>query len=232
MSKGILIVKKYISLIVLIFAAAGIGCQENISTKDNKQENNHVISPVSTTPTMSDYANKQANIEENQNRKTDKMDDENLISNSQIGKIHLGMTMKDILKIYPDAVLEIVSGTLDNASSDILVKAGGEKLFYFTTANFDDAETEQLPDETDKINFLMTDNSKYSTASDIKVGQTFGEAEKKYGKPKFFADDYFDFITFADKSIDKFAFYSVHKQKNPKNDYSPDAKITHIATGK
>jgi hypothetical protein len=143
------------------------------------------------------------------------------------------MTIKHVKRFYPNADFKIVSGTLDNAASDILVMENDEKLIYFTTENFDEVEMEQLPDESDKINFLMTDNPRFATAEGIKVGQTFGDAQNIYGKPKFFSSSIFDFITFDAPSVNKMAFYFVHKEANNSDRvYSPEKRITHIGTGK
>lgn len=207
-----------------------IGCRKSSSSENNngRENTNFAVAVQTPTPALN-KENKKVDFQKEEIKK-DKSDNEYLITNNSIGKIRLGMTMNDILKIYPDAKFKIVVGTLEEDTSDILATAGGKNLVYFTTDGFQDEETEVLPPKTDKIVFLMTDDPQYKTAEGIAVSQTFGDAERKYGKPKFYSNDYKDFISFEDKNINKAAFYSVHKNQN-KNNYSPEIKITHIAAG-
>lgn len=161
------------------------------------------------------------------------VDEDYLISNTQIGKIRLGMQLKEIKKLYPGATLKIVTGALDGVSSDIEVRQNGETLFYFTTNNFSEVETEELPDETDKIDFLMTNNKRFATAENIRVGQTFGNAQKVYGTPEFVNEAAYDFIVFKNAAIKSATFYNVHNEQTKTNkSYEPEAVITIIAIAK
>lgn len=238
MKKNIFAGNLFALFTVLFFVSVMQGCQQNNVASGNQfVKTKSTIEYASKTPTSENTIGKtdenfSGNTKMN-NTESIKTDNSNLITNKQIGKIHLDMTMKDIKRFYPKASFKIVSGTLDNVSSDILVTENGEKLFYFTTENFSEVETEELPEETDKIDFLMTDNPRFATGKGIKVGQTFGDAEKAYGKPKFFADSFFDFVTFNDVSVNKMTFYFVHKKANDSNRaYSLEQRITHIGTGK
>lgn len=215
------------------------GCQQSsvtggnqfVTTKPTVESSPGTQSSVNTIiNTNKDFSdNKKMN-----NTESIRIDSNNLITNTQLGKIRLRMTIKHVKRFYPNAHLKIVLGTLDNAASDILVMEKDEKLVYFTTENFDEVEMKQLPDESDKIDFLMTDNPRFVTAEGITVGRTFGDAEKIYGKPKFFSNSFFDFITFDNASVNKMAFYFVHHKEANNSDraYSPEMRITHIGTGK
>lgn len=190
--------------------------------KPNKKTNENIVADGNNSPQLKTNKNKAA---------ADSRD--YLITNTNLGKIRIGMQMKEIKKIYPNSKFKIVTSPLDSVTSEIEVTQNDEKLFFFTTENFSEVEEIEMPAETDKIFFLVIDNPHFATAQGIKVGQTFGDAEKAYGKPKFFSETSSDFISFENTAVESIVFYSIH-DKGEKSDkkYSPNAKITHIGLGK
>lgn len=192
------------------------------SNKASKKTNENIA--VGGTNSAPPTINEGKDVVENQ---------EYLITNTSLGKVRIGMQMKEIKKNYPNSKFKIATSPLDNITSDIEVTQTGEKLFSFTTENFSEVEEVEMPKDTDKIFFLITDNQRFATARGIKVGQTFGDAEKIYGKPKFFSEPSCDFISFENAAVESIVFYSVHN-KGEKSDkkYLPTAKITHIGLGK
>lgn len=175
-----------------------------------------------------------------------------LITNNSLGKIRVGSTFKDVKNGFPAAKFKIVKSPIDNITSLIEIISNGERLFYFSTENFSEVEEVELPAETDKVFYMVTDNERFVTTEKINVGQTFGDAEKVYGKYEFFNEENIDFISFEQSKIKRVVFYSVDNQKskdtndeniesaatssseNSKNSaqYSPIMQITHIGVGK
>lgn len=151
-----------------------------------------------------------------------------LITNEKLGKVPLGMQVKEIKKLCPGSKFKIVSGTLDGVSSDIEVSQNGDRLFFFTANGFSEVEEVELPKDNEKIGLLMTDDPIFETVEGINVDKTFGEAEKVYGKPTFNHDANYVFITFNNSVAKQFNFYSIDNGKNPNQTYSPDSMITHI----
>ncbi len=235
---------RFFKIALFIFPAFLItGCQSAVDQSNYQPElkdKSKVIQNSNAQKEANKTVSENTNAAENTfdeaktaNLNTVAADTSNLITNTGLGKIRLGAKVADIKKSYPDAAFKIVSGTLDDGVSDIEASRGGEKLFYFTTENFDETETVELPAQNEKIDFLLTDNPKFATAQGVKVGQTFGDAEKLYGKPKFFGELNYDFVVFDNPAVNKIAFYFVHAgEKQVDRDYSPKMRITHIGIGK
>lgn len=194
----------------------------NMPTQDNQnKKNNENVSDSQNPPSQ---ANTNAGVA---------VGSENLVTNTGLGSVRIGMQMKEIKRKYPDSTFKIVASPLDNVTSLVEVTQNGEKLFYFSTENFSDVEEIELPKDADKIFFLVTDNPRFATAEGIKVGQTFGDAEKIYGKAEFFNEQISNFISFKNSGVKNVVLYSVRAAQNEVDKkYAPNAKITHIGIGK
>lgn len=156
----------------------------------------------------------------------------NLITNTSVGKVRIGMQMKEIKRNYPNSQFKVATSPLDNITSFIEVVQNNERLFYFTTENFSDVEEVELPDEADKIFFITTDNPRFVTAEGVKVGQTFNDAKQVYGEPQSLGHPFTGSVSFRNQAVKGIVFFSAHHEVGENKEYSPELKITHISMGK
>ena len=105
--------------------------------------------------------------------------------------------------------------------------------------------TNTAPQDSDKITYIMTQNSRYKTKEGIKVGSTIKDAEAIYGKATLAYNtenesrEYVEFerfpsspsISFRPNSTDREGFagiYAENKSYNQTENYRDDAKIDTI----
>lgn len=108
--------------------------------------------------------------------RTPKPSEETLITPSQIGSVRLGMTFGELKQQYPQATYRVTP--LPDIPVAIAVTQSNEDLFYFVT---NAPLSNELPPDNAAIELILTNHSRYSTASGIKPGSSLAEATQAYG---------------------------------------------------
>lgn len=217
--------------LAFIFVCLNGGCAQNRLTAENRVTNLDINMSIQDNQNRNEKASVNKNLSSSGKTLKD-VDKDWLITNTALGNIKVGMQMKELKKFYPSIQYKIVVSPLDDITSVIEATQKGEKLFYFTTDNFSEVEDVELPKETDKIFLLATNNPRFATAQGVKIGNTFSEAEKVYGKSERFTQPSSNFVGFKNKAVENIVFYLTYdKSENETKDFSPDAKITYISVG-
>lgn len=190
--------------------------------------------------------NKQSDIDNNSvivtpSPNTETLDPKYIISSSGIGEAKLGMTLGELKQIVDkDTKFELKSSFMVDINA-IAVSKMDEIQYYIL---FSDNNN---PQDSDSINYLMTQNSNYYTEEGVKVGTKIKHAETIYGDANLSYNINYEsreYINFLDVTSDsnlsfrpnsakfKSGFAGIYPQElkeyNQTKEYQDDAKISTI----
>ena len=109
----------------------------------------------------------------------------NLITETSVGVVKLGMTVGEAEKVLPEG-LKLGPAPGDEGSTLIGVYEGDKLLFTIGSYEDDSRGEDELPsiNEKQKVEVMLIMDSRFKTAEGIQVGMPIAEVEKKYGKLK------------------------------------------------
>lgn len=164
-----------------------------------QSQKTQIESPTSkVAPNVSQVSNKQT------------VASEFLISPNGIGKAKLGMTLGQLRQIStPDTEFNLIP-SFSAAHKAIVVSQEGLVQYYILYEVDSDAElAEIMPQDSEVITLLMTNNYNYQTEEGIKVGTPIDEAEDIYGNAvlEYNVDgESLEYISFGDYIPDNIRF--------------------------
>lgn len=119
-----------------------------------------------------------------------------LITAGQVGRVRLGMSVREVKALFPAATFRIVP--LPDLPAVVSVKDGATDAFYFSTDRMDETDgAAGAPRDEDRLTLIVTGDARHRTAEGIGPGSSLDEAVKAYGPVKLLYSPDAEYAKFA-----------------------------------